>query len=161
MTKPTDEAGPESNPASSEPAYIGTERAWKQKHLPPNGGDGGGSALDIRVAVLEAHVTHMQSDVSEIKGLLSNLGVTLHHLPTKQDLFSNVATMVVIGLTVLVLAVGSIIGGLAWLQPKEAPEQRTPMPIVLQMPSPMVPSSVAPPSSTATPPPKTTAPSPR
>ena len=75
---------------------------------------------------------------SDIKDVLSKLG----HLPTKQDLFQNIATVAIIGLTVLALTVGGIIGGLAWLQPKTPAPAPAPglaataptQPIVIQLP---------------------------
>jgi len=137
MTKPPDEAGPESNPASSEPAYIGTERAWKLKHLPPGGGDGGSWPLDARVAKLEAHAEHMQGDLIEIKGLLGALGGQLQHLPSKQDMLVNIAAMVAIGLAVIGLTVGGIIGGLSWIQDRGPPPANapSPAPMIFQLPA--------------------------
>jgi hypothetical protein len=99
------------------------------------GGFGGGGGLDGRVAKLEAHVGHIQTDVTEIKTLLGNLGGALQHLPTKQDLTTNTLTMVVIGLTILVLGIGGIIGGLAWIGDREKPpEAAAPAPMIFQLP---------------------------
>ena len=150
MTKPPrdgEEAGPESNPASSEPVDIGTERARRQKVM--GDGTGGGTwGLDARVAKLEAHTEHMQADLGEIKTLLGNLGSQFRHLPTKQDLTNNVLAMVAIGLTVFVLAVGSIIGGLDFIQhhaPAEVPPT-APAPMIFQLPAqaPVAPQAIVP-----------------
>jgi hypothetical protein len=105
---------------------------------PDNGGSDGGGDLSPRVAKLEAHMDHLQSDVREIKSILGGLASQFHHLPTKQDLSNNVMTMVLIGLTVLLLGVGGIIGGLAWIEPKPAPQMApssAPAPLIFQIPS--------------------------
>ncbi len=124
------------------------------------GGSGGGTGLDARVAKLEAHTEHMQLDLTEIRNSLGAVASQLRHLPTKQDMTNNVMTMVVIGLTVLVLGVGGIIGGLAWIQDRDAPAAKEPVapaPMIFQLPAPqqIAPQGAAPVAPTPAPvPPK-------
>lgn len=161
MTKPPTkdgETGPDSDRAESAPSYIGTATAEQRVALRGgNGNGGGGPGLDARVAKLEAHTEHMQADLSEIRVLLGGLGNQLRHLPTKQDMTNNVLTMVVIGLTVLLLGIGGIIGGLGWIQDRgtaPAKEAPAPAPMIFQLP----PQTVVAPQPTAPIPPTATRP---
>jgi hypothetical protein len=104
------------------------------------GGDGGDppDGSNVRIAILETQVAHIQSALGDIRTDLREVLGKLGHLPTKQDLSQNIATIVVIGLAVIAIVIGGIIGGLALLQPKEPPAAISaapaPQPIVIQLP---------------------------
>jgi hypothetical protein len=108
-------------------------------------GDGGGDPPhgdNVRIAILETQVAHIQTALGEIRSDLKKVVDGIAHLPTKQDLFQNTATVVIIGLAIMAITVGGIIGGLAWLEPKMAPAPTastpapTPQPIIIEVPAP-------------------------
>jgi len=104
---------------------------------PPDG-------ADMRIAKLEVHVENIQSVLGDIRSELRGLASSLSHLPTKQDLFTNAIAVVVIGLTVIVITVGGIIGGLDFIKRDDrapaaaavAAPAPAPQPIVIQVPYP-------------------------
>lgn len=124
------------------PIDLADRRARRQQSFAYSSETGGGGGeppdgTDVRITVLEQQVTHINTALGEIRtdvrGVLDKLG----HLPTKQDLFQNIATIVIIGLTVLAITVGGIVGGLSWIQPKAptgAAATQSPQPIVIELP---------------------------
>ena len=138
MGEPDDQTSPKGEPHTGIlDSRIDAALARRDQQTGGGGGGGtGGPQLDARVAKLEAHTEHMQSDLTEIRTMLGELARHVHKLPTKQDLTANLLGLIVIGLTIIVLAVGGIIGGLGWIAPKEpsAPAQSSPM--IFQIPAP-------------------------
>jgi hypothetical protein len=111
------------------------------------GGDDGEppDSRDVRIAILETQVAHIQSALGEIRSDLKKVIDGVAHLPTKQDLFQNTATVVIIGLTVLAITVGGIVAGLGWLESKSQPSgsppatASAPAPVIIQVPYPAAP----------------------
>lgn len=134
------EEGPESDPVGREPHDIGTELARRRAGW-GQGGDGGGDGLGFRVAKLEVHIGHIQTDLTEIKGLLGGI----HQLPTKRDLTTNLAVFVTIGLAVVAIVIGGIIGGLEFIQ-RGQPQGTiaAPAPMIFQIPAPQSAAQPAP-----------------
>jgi hypothetical protein len=110
----------------------------REEHVGTGGGNGDPpDGADVRIAILETQVAHIQSALGDIRTDLRDVLGKLGHLPTKQDLSTNISTIVVIGLAVIAIVIGGIIGGLALLQPKEpahAAAQAAPRPIYIQLP---------------------------
>ena len=142
---------PTAPPSRDEPANtpkvvdLATREPYQSRSV-ETGGDGGDppDGTNVRIAILENQVTQIQNALGEIRSDLKTLVGNVAHLPTKQDLFQNSATVVIIGLTVLAITIGGIAGGLSWLQPKTAGPavNPSPQPIVIQLPvqpSPMAP----------------------
>lgn len=75
--------------------------------VPLRGGDGGG--MESRVAVLEAHMEHVRSDLAKLSGVPADLAALkekVEHLPTKDDLhkLSGSFTAKLVGLLVAIAA---------------------------------------------------------
>lgn len=137
---------PRDQPANTPKVVDLATREPYQDRTVEAGGDGGEppDGTNVRIAILENQVTQIQNALGEIRSDLKTLVGNVAHLPTKQDLLQNSATVVIIGLTVLAITIGGIVGGLSWLQPKASGQAagQTPQPIVIQLPvqpSPMVP----------------------
>jgi hypothetical protein len=98
-----------------------------QRPLVRSGGNGHPPGMDSRVTRLETHFEYVRRDLDEIKtdqkGVLSKLdalGNTISKLPTSADLWTWRTQWIIICLTAVVIIVGSIIGGLAWIKPDSA-----------------------------------------
>jgi|SRR5271170_993670 len=106
-------------PTASDPVRTGGNDGE-----PPDG-------ADVRIAILETQVAHIQSALGDLRSDLKDVLSKLSHLPTKQDMTNNLLAIVTAGLAVIVIVVGGIIGGLAALE-HPAPQVQ---PIVVQVPS--------------------------
>lgn len=87
---------------------------------PPLKGGGGGDTFDPmqeRVAKLEAYMEVSRDDLREIRGDLKAILAKFGTIPTKQDLATWKWQWLAISVAVFAVVIGSILAGLAWLDP--------------------------------------------
>jgi hypothetical protein len=119
----------EPTPFPITPRFPPEQEVSKDESLKSGNGGGTFGGMEGRLLALEAHVTHIQSDLGEIKESLK----VLPTLPTRHDLDTWRWQWIAAGIAI----VASIIGGLGWLETRanrmEPPA--APAPIVIQVPA--------------------------
>jgi F0F1-type ATP synthase assembly protein I len=93
--------------------------------------------VESRVTRLEAAFEHIQSDVTEMKADLKALAANTAKLPTRAELTANFWQISLVSASVAAIVIGAIIGGLGWLETRDAriqsPPPSVPQPIVIQL----------------------------
>lgn len=100
-------------------------KAKQAKHRPEEprlplkggGGDGTYDGMDSRVARLEVLVDVAREDLRDIKGDLRTVLTRLNDMPLKADLATWRWQWLGTGVALFAIIVGTILGGLAWLDP--------------------------------------------
>lgn len=117
MTLPPDHKGEgsEGDPSGAEPIDIGTELARERARGKGGGSGGGDVSLEGRVSRLEAYIEVSRDDLKEIKNDLKAVIARLGTVPTKSDLDNWKWQWLLASVAIFAVVIGSIIGGLAWL----------------------------------------------
>lgn len=112
---PTSDDGPESDPSIADPPYIGTERAAERAKRSGGGGGSGSGSIDERVSKLEVYVDVSREDLREIRSDLKAIIGKFGTIPTKSDLDTWKWQWLLASVAIFAVIIGSIIGGLSWL----------------------------------------------
>ena len=99
--------------------------------LPHGPGDGTPDDMERRVTRLETHMDYVQRDLRGISDKLDTIIDRTGNLPTKADLSTFRWQWVATAVAAIALIVGGIIGGLGWLKPDDP----TPAPVVVHVPT--------------------------
>ena len=93
-------------------------RGEDEPQLPLHGGGGGGTYggdMESRISKVEAYVEVAREDLREIRGDMKAVIAKLGTIPTKSDLDTWKWQWLLASVAIFAVIIGSIIGGLAWL----------------------------------------------
>jgi hypothetical protein len=117
MARPPKDEGPEADPAVADPPYIGTKLAAERAKRQGGGGGDGDATMEGRVSKLEAYMEVSREDLREIRTDLKAIIAKFGTIPTKSDLDTWKWQWLLASVAIFAVIIGSIIGGLAWLEP--------------------------------------------